>query len=225
MKYGHPTLLRQPLWVSLESDKDVKFLMTPLSYYQVYGLNEYYYIRDKLDGVESFPPFDMLKESIKEVKGTVGFNSIDDVLKAISTEDKSYLEYKLYEISALTSEQVENLGKLMDLITSSAVQEETYSCAKCKTIPGLQEARNCPLLATTPSAKFKLRVGETTYTQCPMSDIDNYVVNQIIQSNNFLGLNTLPLSGGIENQSVWFVLVSQQYKHKLNELRASKNQI
>lgn len=40
MKYGHPTLLRQPLWVELPSDKDVKFLIRPMSYGEVYGLKK-----------------------------------------------------------------------------------------------------------------------------------------------------------------------------------------
>lgn len=226
MKYGHPTLVRHPLWVSLPSDEDIKFLLKPLSYGQVYGMNEYYYIKDKLDGIVNFIPYDILLNSIIDVKGTVGFNNTADILKALSTEDKSYLEYKLYQFSALTQEQLENIKQLIDLMTNETLQEPTYNCSKCKTIPGMQEARNCPLLANPPPfANFKLRINETTYTKCPVSDIDNYVSNQIIQSNNFLSFNILPVSGGIEEQSAWFVLVSQMYKSKLNELRANKTQL
>jgi len=224
MKYGHPTLLRYPLWVSLESDKDVKFLIKPLSYSKVYGLNEYYYIKDKLDGVEKYTPYDSLEDSIVEVKGIIGFSNTKEVLQALSSEDRNYLEYKLYQLSSLTSEQLGNIQKLIYLVTEPKLQEPTYSCDKCKSIPGLQAARNCPLLDAEPTAKFKLRVGDTTYTRCPIASMDTYIVNQIIQSNNFLSMNTLPLSGGIEEQSAWFVLVSQRYKARLNELRALQNQ-
>lgn len=220
MKYGHPTLLRHPVWISLESDKDVKFLIKPLAYSKVYGLNEYYYIKDKLDGIESYTPYDSLEDSIVDIKGIIGFSNTKDVLKALSSADRNYLEYKLYQLSSLTLEQINNIQALIYLITEPKLQEPTYTCEKCKAIPGLQVARNCPLLDTEPSSKFKLRVGDNTYTRCPISDMDTYIVNQIIQSNNFLSMNTLPLSGGIEEQSVWFVLVSQRYKARLNELRA-----
>lgn len=229
MKYGHPTLLRYPVWVSLESDKDVKFLLKPLSYSAVYGMNEYYYVRDKLEGIEKYTPYDNLESSILEVKGVLGFNEgstsncIQEVLRALSSADRDYLEYKLYQLSSLTYLQLENIQKLIYLVTEPKLQEVTYTCEKCKKIPGLQEARNCPLLNKAITSKFKLRVGDTTYTQCPIADMDNYVVNQIVQSNNFLAVNSLPLSGGIEEQSAWFVLVSQRYKARLNELRSAQN--
>lgn len=221
MKYGHPTLLRYPIWVSLESDKEVKFLLKPMSYYSVYGMNEYYYIKDKLNNVEKFIPYDILKDSILEVRGVIGFDSTDSILKALSSSDRNYLEYKLYEISSLTQEQLTNIENLIGIITEPSLQDETYSCAKCKSIPGLQDARNCPLLEDAPTSKFKIRIGSTTYTNCPIATVDTYVVNQIIQSNNFLSMNSLPISGGIEEQSSWFVLVSQRYKAKLNELRSN----
>ena len=223
MKYGHPTLVRYPIWVSLESDKEVKFLLKPLSYSKVYGMNEYYYLKDKLEGVVKYTPYDTLEESILEVKGILGFSSTSDVLRALSQEDKNYLEMKLYQISSLTTQQLANIEQLINIITEPKLQTETYTCTKCKSIPGLQLSRNCPLLDSPPTAKFKLRIGETTYTRCPVANVDNYVVNQIIQSNNFLSMNSLPLSGGIEEQSSWFVLVLQRYKARLNELRANQN--
>lgn len=223
MKYGHPTLVRYPIWVELESDKDIKFLIKPLSYSKVYGLNEYYYIKDKLKGIAKYTPYDTLEESILEVKGAIGFSSTSDVLRALSQADRNYLEYKLYEVSSLTSEQLSNVEDMINIITEPKLQADTYACSKCKTIPGLQAARNCPLLNEPPLATFKIRIGNTTHTQCPVATIDNYVANQIIQSNNFLSMNALPLSGGIEEQSSWFVLVSQRYKARLNELRAAQN--
>lgn len=223
MEYGHPTLVRYPIWVSLESDKDVKFLLKPLSYSQVYGMNEYYYLKDKLENVVHYTPYDSLESSILEIKGIVGFSSTADVLRALSQEDKSYLEYKLYSISSLTNTQLSNIENLINVITEPKLQEPSYSCEKCKTIPGLQMARNCPLIDIKIPSKFKLKIGDTVHTKCPMGNIDTYVVNQIIQSNNFLSMNTLPLSGGIEEQSSWFVLVSQRYKARLNELRANQN--
>ena len=219
MKYGNPTLVRQPLWVSLASDKDVKFLIKPLSYAQVYGLNEYYYLKDKLDNLSNFKPYDTLEQSIIEVKGTIGFNSIEQVLVALSQEDKNFLEYTLYSISSLTNEQLSNIDELINLITEPKLQEPTYNCEKCKSIPGMQQARNCPLIEINNPAKFKLKISNKVYTKCPMSSIDNFVANQIIQSHNFLALNSLPLSGGIEEQSVWFVIVAQKYKSRINELK------
>ena len=223
MKYGHPTLVRYPVWVSLESDKEVKFLLKPLSYSKVYGMNEYYYLRDKLEGIVNYTPYDSLLESILDVKGVVGFTSTEDVLKAISQDDKNYLEYKLYTISSLTNKQLDSINKLIDIITEPQLMADTYNCEKCKKIPGMQQARNCPLIDIKEPAKFKLRISDATYTTCPMADIDNYVVNQIIQANNFISMNSLPLSGGIEEQSSWFVLVSQRYKARLNEIRANQN--
>lgn len=222
MKYGHPTLVRYPVWVSLESDKEVKFLLKPLSYSKVYGMNEYYYLRDKLEGITNYTPYDSLLESILDVKGVVGFTSIEDILKALSQDDKNYLEYKLYTISSLTNKQLDSINKLIDIITEPQLMADTYNCEKCKEIPGMQQARNCPLIDIKEPAKFKLRISDTTYTACPMADIDNYVVNQIIQANNFISMNSLPLSGGIEEQSSWFVLVSQRYKARINALRANQ---
>lgn len=219
MKYGNPTLVRQPLWVSLESDKDVKFLIKPLSYAQVYGLNEYYYLKDKLDTIANFKPYDTLESSIIDTKGTLGFDSISQVLTALSQEDKNFLEYTLYSISSLTTEQLNNIEELIDIITEPKLQEPTYNCEKCKSIPGMQQARNCPLIEIKTPAKFKLKIRDKVHTKCPISSIDTFVVNQIIQSHNFLALNSLPLSGGIEEQSVWFVLVAQKYKSRINELK------
>lgn len=222
MKYGHPTLVRYPIWVSLESDKDVKFLLKPLSYSKVYGMNEYYYIKDEMDNIVQYTPYDNLEESILEIKGIVGFKenyTSADILKALSQDDKIYLEYKLYAISSLTTAQLLNIEKLIDIITEPRLHEPTYTCSKCQSIPGLQQARNCPLITIETPAKFKIRINNTTYITCPMGDLDTYVINQIIQANNFLSMNTLPLNGGIEEQSSWFVLVSQRYKARINELR------
>ena len=221
MKYGHPTLLRHPIWVSLESDKEVKFLIKPLSYAQVYGMNEYFYSKDKLNSITHYIPFDTLVDSILDFRGIHGFASLDDILKALSADDKAHLELTLYTISSLTNAQLSNIDNLIDLMLSPTLQEATYSCDKCKTIPGMQQARNCPLIELKEKAKFKLRVGDKTYTECPISDLDTYVINQIIQANNFISINSLPLSGGMSEQSVWFVLVVQRYKNKLNALRAS----
>lgn len=220
MKYGHPTLLRHPLWVSLESDKEVKFLLQPLSYSQVYGMNEYYYIKDKATNIEKYTPYGVLHSNIIDYKGAIGFSDLSTLLDTLSISDKEFLEYKLYELSALTEEQLLNIEELINIITEPALQDDSYSCAKCKLVPGRQEARNCPLLELTTKAKFKIRIGNTTHTSCPVASVDTYVANQIIQSNNFLSMNTQPLSGGLDNQSVWFVLVSQRYKARVNELRA-----
>ena len=224
MKYGHPTLLRHPLWIALESDKEVKFLLKPLTYSKVYGMNEYFYSKDKLTNIVPYVPFDVLLDAIEDYRGVIGFSSKEEVLKALSTEDKAYLELMLYSISSLTTEQLNNIDSIIDLMLSATLQESSYDCTKCKTIPGMQQARNCPLLEVKSEARFKLRVGDTTYTECPVSSLDTYIVNQIIQAHNFISINALPLSGGISEQSAWFVLVVQRYKAKLNALRASNQQ-
>lgn len=221
MKYGHPSLLRHPIWVSLQSDKDVKFLLKPLSYGDVYGINEYYYLKDKNPVVSSYIPFDILLNSIQDTRGTVGFSSTADILNALSITDKTFLERTLFEISSLTNTQMENIENLIGIMLAPQLQDESYICSNCEKVPGRQAARNCPLIDLPEQATFRLRINNTSYTACPMANLDTYVINQIIQSNNFLSINSLPLAGGLSEQSVWFVLVSQKYKAKLNELRAT----
>ncbi len=216
MKYGHPTLLRQPLWVELPSDKDVKFLIRPMSYGEVYGLNEYYYIKDKLSYVAEYKSFDLLESHILDTKGCIGFDSIPEVIRHLSLDDKNFLEHQLFVLSSLTMEQLTNIEKLLYIISEPSLQSDTFNCEKCKLIPGMQQARNCPLLSDEdrlPDVHFKLKLGNYIYNHCPIVDLDTFVVNQIHTAYSAYSSGVFPISGGIDTQSVWFVLVVQKYKY------------
>ncbi len=220
MKYGYPTLFRNPIWVVLPSDKDVKFLLKPLSYAEVFGYNESLYANQNSDSYMSKDPHTFIYTNIIDFAGIKDCPSVEAALTLLSIQDKTFLESKILEYSMPTSEQLSNLDMLVRLILEPSLQDKTYNCTKCKEIPGMQQARNCPLINHT-SSKFKLRINDYTYTQCPIASIDIYCCNQIIKANDFMAMNTLPITGGIGEQSVWFVeavhiyrRVHQEYMNK-----------
>lgn len=222
MKYGYPTLFRQPVWVVLPHDKDVKFLIKPLSYSEMYGYNEIMYANKWSESYLHNSSFIFIHTHIIDFEGIIDCPSVKDALSMLSVQDKAFLEAKILEYSTLTIEQSQNLDLLIHLMLEPSLQEDTYNCEKCKAIPGMQAARNCPLLEVHPNNKFKLRVGNTTLTRCPISDMDIYVSNQIIKANGFMSMNILPIAGGIGDQSVWFVEIIGKYRAISYELSKTK---
>lgn len=212
MKYGFPTLFRQPIWVTLLSDKDVKFLLQPLSYKDIFGSTEAFYAATQDSSFSTSSIFTFLTNSVLDFKGITGASSVEQALSALSINDKQYLEQKLSELSIVTPEQLNNIKTIIHLLTNPTLKDGSYTCEKCKAVPGLPESRNCPLLNKPPTAKFKLRINDVTYARCPVPDIDIYISNQIITASNFINSHTLPLEGGMGNQSMWFVEASQQYQ-------------
>lgn len=222
MKYGHPTLVRYPVWVALQSDPTVQFLIKPMSYGEVYGANEYYYAKQHDTDITSHNRYGLLDKYILDSRGCVGFPTINSIVRSLSLEDKNFLELKLFQLSSLTVEQINNIERLLYTILEPSLQGSTFNCAKCKAIPGMQLSRNCPLISIPVPSNFKIRLGNETIKYCPINDIDNYVVNQAITAYTSYTNKLYPLDGGLESQSVWFVVVSQKYHVILEDIRNRK---
>lgn len=218
MKFGYPSLFRHPIWITLESDKDVKFLIKPLSYADVYGSTEAYYLSSSQHIPQPISPFHLLESSILDFKGIAGTSSVHEALSMLSLKDKMFLDTKLKKLSTLSPEQLQNIDNLIYILLEPQLQDQSYDCKKCQSIPGMQQSRNCPLLDTKVKNKFKIKINNTIFTSCPIPELDVYISNQIVSANNFISMNTLPLEGGIGNQSVWFVEAAQRYKIVSNSI-------
>ena len=137
---------------------------------------------------------------------------------------------KLLQISTITQEELEKLYTNINLYTSDSLTGETWTCEVCRE-KRLDKTRNCKYLSEEEQEQFwdpefNIRVGKDYYTHCPIFDIDNELLADAIECNNYLELGFLPDAGGFLDQTRFFVVASQHMKFKLQEaeLRRMKAQ-
>jgi hypothetical protein len=169
----------------------------------------YYYINTKIT---------ILAEAVIDTRSAINFPNHTIVLKQLPPSDINFLYDKLTSISILTPEQQANINDMLEIQFNSQFREDSWDCKVCQK-KKLDYNRACGYLPEDKRdpAPMLPRVNGKIFTQCPISTIDGYVTSQATKAHELFINGVLPETGGIAEQTDWFVKVALLYKRKIAE--------
>lgn len=218
-KYGNPILFRTPIWLELPSDAEVAVLIKPLTYSFIISMYEINYMKN-IDS--TFFKYETLKtillESVIDTRNAINFPSIDSFIKQLEPSDVKFLYDKLISISTVTQDQLDELDDMLSIQFNPQFSDDSWNCKICQE-KKLDFNRGCGFLPEDkrdPSPALP-RIGIRRFTQCPISTIDAYVTNKASMCHSLFSEGILPESGGVGEQTEWFIKVALLYKRKIAE--------
>jgi len=221
--FGLPLLFRTPVWVNLPSDSEVSLLLRPLSYADVMATYSLFYLAKQSADFHNIVTYTtVLENAVIDYKNAIGFPTITLLLQQLSPKDLKYLHDQLILISVVTQEHLEAMANMLEIQFNPQFSEDSWNCAICQE-KKLDYSRACGFLPEDERdpAPILPSVGTKRFTQCPISTIDPFVVNQMSLAYSLLDSGVLPEDGGIGKQTDWFVKSAMLYKRKLKEAEHS----
>jgi len=217
--YGNPLLFLTPIWVELSSDPDVAVLLKPLSYAMITKHQETLYMHQQDSSLFKFNTSHVvLEDSVIDTRNAFDFPDIPSFLKQLPLEDIRFLHAKTVELSTLTGEQYDALGDMLNIQFNPQFQGDSWNCDICRE-KKLDSTRGCGFLPEgerDPNPALP-RIGSRRFSVCPISTIDNYVINKASLCHSMFTEGVLPEAGGTGEQTEWFIKVALLYKRKIAE--------
>jgi len=165
-----------------------------------------------------------LDSQFRELPSTLKVNTIikaltnsKDISKLIM-EDVDILYNKILEVSIMTNEELNDIAEALFVLDDEKyATKEFQSCSLCQE-KGLDKIRNCPMLDESTHNK---NIVPYTFTNdpnrltrvCPMYKVNNSEdIPRVFELMTMLELHTLPLSGGMLEQTPFVYEVSKIIK-------------
>lgn len=220
-KYGVPLVFRTPITIPLKTDPTVLIDLIPMTYKQVQSIIDKDYISSCIELSLSTKSFrELLALHIVNTYNTIGFPSILDFTEQLSDEDTTYLVDVLYKISLLTPIQNNNLHNMLDLAFSKELQDENWACDACQH-KRLQKYRACHMIPEEERSKeFSIKLNGKLYLECPKNSVDGFIIGKAYEAYTMYKGGILPELGGLGDQTMWFVEVSQMVANKTREMES-----
>lgn len=148
-------------------------------------------------------------------------------LKEVDVQPYEYLGYIDYDIlldigffALEMSKAPENFYSRLDLGLDLSLDEKfltsSWRCEECQS-KGIDKVRNCGFRGEQEKdKKFFVYVGENKYTYCPIYELDEGLVSSAFECYTFYDKGILPESGGMYDQTQFFVLSAQYVEMKSN---------
>ena len=133
-----------------------------------------------------------------------------------------YLLYtQIIDNSIITNEEMNTIEESVSILMEDTFKDETFKSCKLCQERKLDRMRNCPLLdsSTHDSAVFYI-INNKKVTKCPMDKVNSPIIGDALRCNNILESNQLPSSGGMYDQTMFFVEVSSLVKGIINKHQA-----
>jgi len=222
LKYGTGSLYRTPIWVKLD---DAYIKLKPLSHKELHTINEESYLTQISTSPMLLTKRELLKDAIVGTQNIHGFPNYTILVNQLCAADVDYLYDKVMEISKVTEEQVHNLRDAIDLQFNAEYSDETWNCSVCQERK-LDKSRGCGFLPEDKrdSAPFLPRVNGKRPTVCPISTVDNYIISQATMAYMIFDSGALPESGGLGEQTDWFIQAAMLYSRKVKEQQNTKQE-
>jgi hypothetical protein len=132
------------------------------------------------------------------------------IIAEISTE--------ILELSTLTEEDTKSLDMAVDLTFDKRFKTGSWKCDTCQ-YKKLDKTRNCGYLAPKFQGNdFSVTVGKQVYKECPIYFLDTTLFNDALDCYMMYDKNFLPDSGGLYDQTKFFVYSSKLISNKVKEL-------
>ena len=126
-------------------------------------------------------------------------------IELLSDNTINDLYEKIMKVSEVTTELINELERSFKITNSENLKSDTWNCEVCKA-RGLQKARNCGFLKDCDDCDktFQIFVEGELYHQCPLSLIDNNLLQAGYQCYFMYNKGLLPESGGMFDQTMFF---------------------
>ena len=219
-----PAVFHTALWYTPESERTssapAEFLIQTFPYHFL-SLFQLSSSIKSLPGVSSNPiERSILEYCITDYRNVIGKDgvqlSITDLLDVLPLAITNDLLNFIFSVSMYDDKFSSILTNSLHSILNPRFQDETWSCANCQRRK-LDRGRNCPFL---PKETHDKHVTYPTYagvmTECPIGNIDATVTNSAIEAYKYRKQALLPEEGGIRNQTVFFMVASQQVEEIKN---------
>jgi len=195
----------------LQELNPARFYITPLTY-KTYSMLY-------LQGLPEDITMPLFPEVILEecVKGSENINpQPTNWFEELPLDVRNNLIEKIQSISIPDKNFYDTLSISVELAINPRFNDESWRCANCQKRK-LDLSRNCPFIDTKEhDPVFSLSVAGDTYNVCPMNLQDKQLLRAAFEAKGFRETNCLPEDGGIGNQSVFYVVVSE-FVHKAIE--------
>lgn len=116
-----------------------------------------------------------------------------------------------------------SLDITLELAIDSKFQGDDWNCTNCQARK-IDKQRNCPFLDPEEYHEdtFRLDVGGETYRVCPMNLKDNNILQHAFEAKNIREAGSLPESGALGDQPVFYVIASQKLHNKLESHKSKQ---
>ena len=218
-KFGPANLFLTQVWVELPSDSEVALLIRPLTYAEIITNQEIAYLHSQnKDYFKTVTYQSIITPCVLDSRGAINFPTLSDLIEQLGREDLYFIHSRLMEISTVTSDQLGELGEMLDIQFSPQLRDDSWKCTTCQE-KKLDYTRACGFLPEDKRDKSPLlpRIKGQRFTQCPISLLDGYIIKQASLAHSMLEAGTLPEAGGVGNQTEWFVRAAFTYKNKIAE--------
>lgn len=192
-----------------EEEVDILVTFSALSHGQLLSLEGL--IEDKRHSEFTYQSCKLAIKSILSIKGEeVPFTELSPKsLQDISTT--------ILEMSSTPQDAMDNLTMSVNIKFGGDFQGETWDCEVCQG-KRLDRTRNCGYRGEKELLDdFKIIADNQVYTYCPIYDVDVSVLADAVDSYVMYDKQLLPDSGGLYDQTRFFVLSSSIVKNKLRE--------
>ena len=215
-------LFRQKLYYTPQNGEwsTTTFVLHTLSYKSILNLNYFlenrkyseYYIR-------------LLEESLITIEDENNENiPIEWVPYKVLKEVGDFV----VEESTISEKELTQLKTSLEIHFSKQMQADTWKCDVCRR-KRLDKQRNCGFLPKEErqDVDFKLYVGNTLYTHCPIYDVNPSLLSTAIEAYNIGKNRFLPDTGGWYDQTQFFCIayqlvadaVAKKQEEELKELK------
>jgi hypothetical protein len=132
-------------------------------------------------------------------------------------KDIQKLHAIIMDMSIVSVNDIEDIETAVTISLEDTFQDETFSSCKACRARNLDEKRNCPYLeeSTHDTGVFYV-VGGKKLNMCPMDKVNNPIVADAFRCHNMLDKGILPATGGMYDQTMFFVETSALVKGIIN---------
>ena len=131
----------------------------------------------------------------------------------LSSKDIVILHSTILEVSSVSTKDIKTIEYAVKVVLDDTFKDDTFKSCKLCQKKKLDRHRNCPLLdsATHDPGVFYILDSEKI-TVCPMDGVNSPIVGDAFRAHGMYDNGFLPSSGGLYEQSMFFVEVSSLVK-------------
>jgi len=219
-----PSIFHTSLWFTPESQRNeenpAEFLIRtfPYHYLSTFKLSSEI---AKLEGVYTGTiERTILEHCVVDFRNVVDASgrilTVNETLKILPVSIINELLIFIFSIAMYDDKFISTLKSSLHVHMDPRFSDESWKCTTCQK-RRLDRQRNCPYL---PKEEHDSHITYPTMdgvvTECPVGKVDFIVTNNAIEAFNYRTNGMLPEDGGIRNQTVFFMLASQEVENIRN---------
>lgn len=137
-----------------------------------------------------------------------GINREQLDLSALPSDLVREIASEIIKVSSFSGDDLQEVSECLDVYLSDTLASDTWKCDICRK-KRLDRTRNCGFLGEENKDKnFKLLVGSTLFTHCPVFSLDQNIISVAIEAYNIYKSGFLPNPGGWFDQTQTFSYLS-----------------